>query len=433
MGLELRGSVSLDGSGFEAGLNRIERATIRAGESLKNIAMQAFGIYGVEQAIHATVERAKELVIQSERLGLTIEQLQVMRQAAKDNNVEFELLTKSFEKFDIAREKILSKSKEGPALMRRMTQLGITEADLKTMTAGQAMLGPIRNAVNSKSQEDVGPILQGLLEIRGVGKLIPFLKTDFEDLQTKMEKLGSIMTTEAAVQVRYLAKEFELLRTIIVAQLAPALSQFAFWVVNKVGDIKGIAGFAGSLVGSAGGTMQAIADEGKYRRLKGQAEIAESLGMTTPGETRSRPGFLDIPGLFKADARVPTVEEAAFMKAYEGRIDAAQGEKTEVADKWKLLMQGIQKQLEEEMERLKHPKPPAFDPSDAVETSGKQKREKHIKDSSDSLIRVGNFLGSSRDSMTTLAERQVNLLQEIATNTRPNVSFGESGVGYPIE
>ena len=54
MGLKLMAEIGLDGSGFERGLRKVGE---EAAASVKNLAIQAFGIYGVEQAI-ATVRRA---------------------------------------------------------------------------------------------------------------------------------------------------------------------------------------------------------------------------------------------------------------------------------------------------------------------------------------------------------------------------------------
>ena len=49
---------------------------------------------------------------------------------------------------------------------------------------------------------------------------------------------------------------------------------------------------------------------------------------------------------------------------------------------------------------------------------------------SDSLLSVGNFLGSARSKLETLAERQIGLLQTIARNTTPTPNSG--GSGFPI-
>src|SRR5437879_804059 len=113
MGLRLQGEVSLDGSGFEAGLKRLEGAAGQFANTLKGAAAGAFGIYGIEQAIQKTIDSARELVTESKRLGVGVEQLQVLRQAAKENNTELSQVAKAFERSDVAREKALRGGPEG--------------------------------------------------------------------------------------------------------------------------------------------------------------------------------------------------------------------------------------------------------------------------------------------------------------------------------
>ena len=71
--------------------------------ALTGFAMNAAGVYGIEEAMRKTVEMAKELVTTSKRLGLGVEQLQLLRQAAGDANVEFTRLAAGIEKIDVAR------------------------------------------------------------------------------------------------------------------------------------------------------------------------------------------------------------------------------------------------------------------------------------------------------------------------------------------
>src|SRR6185312_11847101 len=94
--------IGLDGSGFERGLRKIGSD---AAASVKNLAVQAFGIYAIEQAIAKTVETATDLVNESKRLSLTVEQLQLLRQAAKNGSVEMDTLATAFERLDVARAK----------------------------------------------------------------------------------------------------------------------------------------------------------------------------------------------------------------------------------------------------------------------------------------------------------------------------------------
>jgi hypothetical protein len=48
MSLKLHGEVSLDGSGWEAGLEKMRHGTAHAVSELKSLAIQAVGIYSME-------------------------------------------------------------------------------------------------------------------------------------------------------------------------------------------------------------------------------------------------------------------------------------------------------------------------------------------------------------------------------------------------
>ena len=125
----------LDGSGFERGLARLGAT---GANSLKNFVAGAFGVYSIAQAISKTVESADELVTSSKRLDTSVEQLQILRQAAKESGVEFSNLEKAFEGFNVARDKALSGGKEGAKMMGNFGRLGVTEAMLRSQTVPTA-------------------------------------------------------------------------------------------------------------------------------------------------------------------------------------------------------------------------------------------------------------------------------------------------------
>ncbi len=66
---------------------------------------------------------------------------------------------------------------------------------------------------------------------------------------------------------------------------------------------------------------------------------------------------------------------------------------------------------------------PNFEPIElkALKSTGGKKMP-----TSDSLVSVGNFLGTNKDAISRIQERQVQLLQQIANNTRPR-PFGGQG------
>lgn len=372
MALKLQAEIGLDGSGFESGLRRIEHAAGHVAGELKGLALQAFGIYGVEQAIHKTVDRAEELVTASKRLGVGVEQLQVMRQAAKESGVELNNLETAFEKINVARAKALGGGDGSSAALAAFKNLGVTKEALRTITAGGLFLGPIRDTANRRSQEDLAGPMKEIFK-KGFGELIPLLKSDFQELEEKMKHLGSVMTTETAVQVKYLADEFGLISNIIVAQLAPALISFVEFVYK-------IAGAANALIAGFGALTSRI--------------TMKNIGSF-------------IVGLANPFASSPV---SRLNLDWLGALNAF-GESRNKSDD---SLEGIKAKLKSDADNLNHPKVPDFD---TEEVTPKTKRPGRIKDVSDSLTRVGNFLGGSQSPMERIAHVHTTLLRQIAHNT----------------
>src|SRR5689334_11234672 len=133
--------VGLDGSGFESGMKKLGAS---AGASLKGLVASAFGVYSIHQAISKTVESASELVDASQRLDIPIEQLQVLREAAKQAGADFAKLPAAFEKLNIAREKALQGDKKTLAAFARF---GVSTDALRNQSAANLFTGQIASAV----------------------------------------------------------------------------------------------------------------------------------------------------------------------------------------------------------------------------------------------------------------------------------------------
>jgi hypothetical protein len=375
MGLNLRGTVSLDGSGFERGLHRLESAGQHAFGGLKQLAVAAFGLYGVEQAIEKTMEAASSLVDESQRLDIPIEQLQVLRQAAKNAGAEMGSLVGVFEKINLAREKALHGDKD---TMKAFGAFGITKTMLKTQRADQLFTGPIAAKVGSSNVADISTELKQILG-KGFGEAVPVLKTDFADLQNQMQNLGTIMDTNTAVKLDALGDEFSLLSQIVVTQLGPAILQCAELIVTAIGKLKGMGQFWGDATSKlrAGDIMNAnpalkyVTSLLTGRKLKDDVTDLRDFWKRV-GETLSPHNLIEA-------ALDGMNVEASFQKG----VDE------------------LRAQLSAQADRLK--KPPPFLPGDGSDKKGKGVRP------GDELVRVGNFLGSSGPAGTNHAAQIVRL------------------------
>lgn len=398
MGLKLMAELGLDGSGFEAGLKKAESATHHLTESLKGFVIGAVGIATVEQAISKTVETAKELINTSKRLAIAPEQLQVLRQAAKESGTELDALASFFEKIDIARQKALGGGATGRNMTAMFGAVGITPTMLHNQTAAQLAMGPISQTVRSRNPEELGAIFREL-GVKGFGPMIAVLKTDFGELGKKMKDMGAIMDTETAVKLKLLSDEFEMIGQILISQLGPALLLFV--QALYVGILQLGSKIAQAKAFMEGGTKNDSANEnfGWGEKLTqwivvGGIKLGDKLKYAKE-DPESRKRLLEM---------VHFDEKGGEQAAKDAEIKWQK----KIDDFFAKLFE-----LEQRANALKNPIPPDFSKSNLPEKFS----NKALQTPSDSLTKVGNFLGGLGVSTTNIDQRKLEYLKQIAANT----------------
>ncbi len=401
MGLNLVGKIELDGAGFERGLHR---AGDQVADLAKHAAIAAFGFYGVEESIKKTVETATELVNTSKRLDVTVEQLQLLRQAAKDGGTEMDTLASAFEKLDIARAKAFAGDKGAIAAFNR---LGITQDQLQKQTAASLFTGSISNAAKNNSVEDIGPALKEILG-KGFGALIPTLKTDFDELSGKMKKLGSIMDTETAVKLKAVGDEFDLLKNIMATQLGPVLLTVIESLIVLIGKLHSTGVGLEELLNSKDGPVKGLASFGKM--------VVDSVINKIPGalgeklQDASDGYYQSIFGLSPKDA----------LNNVLGAGQAFSDDDQEQQDK----IEAFRQRLREEADALNNPTPRRGDEAPTTP----EKKLHNIP--ADALVKVGNFLGSNGNTIERVNQQKIQLLQRIAdSNDKIFMNIQRNGIG----
>src|SRR6185369_687437 len=235
MGLELKGSVSLDGSGWEAGLNKIEHAT----NHIKNVIASAFGVAAIEEAIRRTVEYGSKITDTSRRVGVSIEALQELGFAAKQSGSDLEALTNFIERLNSARI--------NPKKFGSFEKLGLDSA-ARNLPVEELIMKLSLNLRNRSSQEVIGPLRD--IGGRGAGSLLPILKENLDEVREAAHRLGAVMKTQDAVMLKFLADEMQILSQVITVSLGPAI----IWLMDNmmlfVNRVKGSGTFWGTLMGN---------------------------------------------------------------------------------------------------------------------------------------------------------------------------------------
>lgn len=376
MGLRLIGEVALDGSGFEAGLNKLEHGAERVGETLKGLALAAVGVYGIENAIHKTVETADKLVDTSRRLGVSLEVLQELGYAAKQNGADIDKLTTFIEK--------LNSTRIDPKKFESFAKLGISQPDLSSFKVEDLIMKLSVNLRNRSSQEVIGPLRE--IGGKGAGEMLVMLKDNLEEVREEARKLGLVMKTEDAVMLKFLADEMTILSQVIMTQLAPAIVTIMEIVLKGVSVLKGAATMLGTFSGKQvqGRALSTIWDEIKYVLWGG-------------GQAHSLKELKNAFDETKADAVESAVAGADEML---GGFMQIENLKADLVRKQK------------EIEKIN-----SIPDFESVMGEKKEKRNRGPGLYTDSLVGVGNFLGSARNPMISIAQTQTGLLRQIAQNT----------------
>lgn len=403
MSNKLRFETSMDGTGFSRGVESLSHSLTHG---LKGLVVQAAGIYGVEQALHKTIERADELVNSARRMGASVEDVQVFDRAAKDAASSISAIAKAFERVNVARAKALGGGAGSGKLLGDFGQLGVGRDDLKTKTAAELFSKEISAAVKNKSVEEIASAMRDIFGA-GFGKLIPVLKTDFEELGAKMRRMGAIMDTETALKLKLAGEEMSLLSNIIMAQLAPAIVYVAeklLWLANKIGER--FAWLGTTFVPQARTTLD---ERDELAGLKGWMSSKGSfkdLMNNWQGLTKENEALL-----FKLDAD-------GIRKFVQRRIDYLERKGKIADDVVEGVVKGndetrkaIQDHIKELAEEIKHPKTPDF-----TKEEDANKKEAKIKQAkqpySDALLQVGNFLGSGSGLISDIQRQQLAVQQQ---------------------
>jgi hypothetical protein len=388
--------LGLDGSGFASGLHRAQGLAEGAAHSIGHALIGMVGIGTAAVAIEKTVESAKGLVDASERLGIGVENIQVLKKAAADAGAEFETLEKTFERIDVARRKALTPGVANQGARQSFAALGVGAEQLRSMTAAQLFMGPMAATARSTNPEALAGPMRDILG-KGFGEMIPVLKTNFDELGASMKKYGGIMDAETAVKLKALSDQFTMLAQIIAANLGPALVKLAeFIYTNLLKGGKALAGASAS-AGAGTATMSGWQQAKMYPQMLGWGanDLFHRVFMGRSEEESKK----YIKGKMAG---------AGFnVKAAESATAAAEAPWQGKLDEFSELM----KRMAEKAKELNNPAAPDFAGAPSKLT------RKALEVPGDSLTRVGNFLGGSQSAIQRMAAQRTEYLRQIALNT----------------
>lgn len=424
MGLRLEADIALNSATFERGMDRVKESVLG---TVKAYALGAIGVYSLERALDATVETAKELTENSKRLGVTVEQLQVMRKAASNTGVEFETLAKAMDKVNEFRADALKVG--GDSNVSRMTaaQLGVTPDMLKNMSAQDILFGPIAKKIAQVNPQEIMKPLRDMLG-RSASEVIPALTQDVDKLQKQMESLGMIMSGETARDLTEVDVAAKSVQNIFINALAPtivgvvkmflglltsggyftqALDGLVYYIRKFTsGGNKQIYGMDSATAQAAGGVL-ADAVKGITEKTFPAvlADLRKNGRMGTRNIAGEDVGFEVTPDLLENFKGNTLKEFQQFITSLrEPELTSVDNASKASSD----LIKGLKAVLDDLNKPVDEIKKPNFQAAP---------QETKVRLPDDSLIKVGNFLGSSRGMIGGAQARLEQHAAQTAINT----------------
>jgi hypothetical protein len=375
MGLNLEATIGLNSASFEKGMHRV---TESVADTIKGFAIGAIGIGTLESAIDKTIESASELVNTARNLSMTTDQLQIMRKAAEENGKEFGVMTTAIERFNAVRENILHGGKGSKEQMAAMSRLGLTRENLKNQTAAQSMMGQVSETARKSNAADIANDLKQVFG-KGGADIFGVLSTDFAELGASMKSHGEIMDATSAVELKRFKDELAAISKIMEAGLAPVLVEIAKGLLYANAAI----GTFGTMLGTWAGNIAELILHPVDVLKNPQKAFKDLFGMGISGEAgeSAKEYFTSQMG------KIGKIDEEAKARANAVENPIAQGE------------------LNDESEEKK---------------SAKEGRLRGHKFEGDSLVRVGNFLGTNRAGITGASRMEMHA-SATARNTKLTV------------
>ena len=447
MAFKLEAFIGINSSEFQRGMRGVASGVL---SGVRNFALAYIGLRALESAFAATVQTAKDLTNESARMGVTVEQLQVMRKAASNAGVEVDRLAAAMDKLNEFRAKAL-KTGSPEAMLANMqaAQLGITPAMLRNDSAQSIMFGAVADKIKSVNPQEIAAPLKEIFG-RGAGEIVPLLKTDMAGLEKSMKSFGQVMSNETARDLNQVSQALTTVKIGFTNALAPAIvglvkmflgvitsggtlskafHNWAEWIEQKIGlsntpDYVTNTGkkiSAEDRAKAAGQVMNLLTEETKKAR--------KEMPNATPEEIEKRAFVKTMASVKERDSGITSFSKSGTFGDFNGRTNKelfsylqgvqepynkAVGDSAKSAD-------GLVKSAQAALDEMNKPAPDATKPPDF--TAAAQMTKQRMSGQGDKMIEVGNFLGASRGVIGGAQARLEHHAAQTAAATQATVGL----------
>lgn len=385
---------------------------------LKDAILTAFSIEAIKGMIESTVEWADEIQKASQRLGITIENVQALRIAAREAGKSFQDIEGSLVKLEQAAAKALG----GPGKQRQAFQrLGVSDEDLKHLNKID-LLSKVAQGVNGQDRSQATANLAPIVGLGNVGTILGAKDNLANFQQFKNEQKGHLASAEDIQALAALKDKIDEISDAAKSQFAPVLTAILDWILRFGRGVKQLTELIGTEFGAVLGSIQKFDVKGLLTSfgdefvgglknifknaigiITGKVSVSDALSSVAEKSAEAQKHVLD--STF-GDGFTDNV-----MKVVEDKLVEQAKDDQNVADaeaKRKAAREAEQKSFDAPVNRQPAP--------------GSQ-REKGITSTlgDNSLAKNGNIIGKDTlYSLERIGQLQLEALNKIVDNTTPD-------------
>jgi hypothetical protein len=317
------------------------------------------------------MEYADSIEELSQKIGVSTDKLQEWDFAAKQNGATVDSLADFIMKLSLAAQDFDNAG--------AFANLGIDPSKM----SNEQLFSAVAANTQGKSFNEIAKIISELgLNAKAFKNVVNLLQSDLESAGETARSFGAVIDQQTIHALATLNDQLSIVGQVLMGHFAPALLEAGKFALKAFSGIKA----GGAILGAKTAGMS-------------YGDIAAYLFLTK----KSREDVMA-----RANKSVPQdiAEEVAVSEA------------AKIFDSLQKMLESIDKYSAPEAAKI----------GDPIARADRSKAAKLV---SDSLVSVGNFLGTSRTSIADLARKQVDLLVKIERNTRTPPSSGEDDSGFP--
>ena len=228
--------VKIDILGNSQDFNDAMKGVKRSLEMVKGYIVTEFAAKGVEVISDLSkkcLEFGSDLTNSSRALGITIEQVQVLKHLAEESGVEYDKLAESIAKVSVLRDKALKGDKDA---LKSFSDLGIGKDKLQSENSMDILFKEIGSKVKGSNFNQIAGPLSDILG-RGFNQMLPALKTNVDEVSDSMKSMGMIMDAETAISLKVLDTELQTVSNILITVFAPALVKSVRMIEDAISSL----------------------------------------------------------------------------------------------------------------------------------------------------------------------------------------------------